>query len=135
MVAIFSTPVFAGQTCDLVTHSALSLADYAESPEDTDSFFYSDPTELTRDGKLTIVGRYFEIELEGFSDVYECAGARHQPCIKKGGDERFIGEARIDMSMSVVVQIDRQVSSDLNPFSRGGVADGRLTIWKILSCR
>ncbi len=135
LIAIFCTPVFAAQTCDLTTHAKLSLADFAEGPEDTEYFFYNDPSELTREGKLTIVGRYFEIEFEDFTDVYECTGARHEPCIRKNGDERFVGEARIDMSMNIVVQIERQVTNDLNVFSRGGVADSDLTLWKILSCR
>ena len=100
----------------------------------TDHFYFSDVDSLTRTGKLTIADRYFEIEFEEFRDVYVCTGARNDPCLRQGGDDRFIGEARIDKAIGVVIQMERQTSGGLNPFSRGGVADGDLTLWKIEGC-
>tara|TARA_R110002124_G_scaffold159183_1_gene326378 strand:+ start:409 stop:873 length:465 start_codon:yes stop_codon:yes gene_type:complete len=124
----------AGETCQIVTHAKLSLADFADGPADTDHFYFSDVDSLTRTGKLTIADRYFEIEFEEFRDVYVCTGARNDPCLRQGGDDRFIGEARIDKAIGVVIQMERQTSGGLNPFSRGGVADGDLTLWKIEGC-
>lgn len=135
VLIVFSGPTFGAETCDLTTHVKLSLADFAAGPEDTSNFFFSDRSELTREGKLTIVGSTFEIEYEEFRDLYECSGDRNQPCVRVGGDERFIGEARIDKAIEVVVQLEKQISEDFNPFSRGGVADSGLKIWKILTCR
>ena len=134
LTGLVGTPSLAGETCQIITHSKLSLADFADSPSDTEHFYFSDEGSLTRSGKLTNADRYFEIEFEEFRDVYACTGSRNDPCILQGGDERFIGEARIDKSVGVVVQIERQVSGGLNPFSRGGVADGGLTVWKIEGC-
>lgn len=134
LTGLVGTPSLAGETCQIVTHAKLSLADFADSPSDTEHFYFSDEGSLTRSGKLTIADRYFEIEFEEFRDVYACTGSRNDPCILQGGDERFIGEARIDKSVGVVVQIERQVSGGLNPFSRGGVADGGLRVWKIEGC-
>ncbi|MEY8142410.1 hypothetical protein [Falsihalocynthiibacter sp. CO-5D18] len=128
-----TSPVFAAETCDLVTHQKMSLVDFAESSADTEHFFFSDNSALTRDGNLTILGDHFEIEDEEFRDVYECTGGRNGPCIRKDGDDAFIGEARIDRSMNVVAQLERHVSGGSNMFSRGGVADGGLRLWKILS--
>lgn len=132
--SLSATTSMAGETCKIVTHAKLSLADFADSPSDTEHFYFSDENDLNRSGKLTIADRYFEIEFEEFRDVYACTGSRNDPCILQNGDERFVGEARIDKSVGVVVQIERQISGSLNPFSRGGVADGGLTIWKIEGC-
>lgn len=134
LIVLSATPSIAGETCQIVTHEKLSLADFGESPSDTEHFYFSDAGSLTRGGKLIIADRYFEIEFEEFRYVYACTGRRNDPCILQGGDERFIGEARIDKSIGVVVQIERQVSGGLNPLSRGGVADAGLTVWKIEGC-
>lgn len=66
--------------------------------------------------------------------IYECAGLRHDPCIGKSDDPRFLDEARIDFAAGVVVEMSAKRTEDTFPFGRGGVADSGLTIWKISSC-
>ena len=128
-------PAVAAEICELVTHPKLSLADFADGPGDTENFYFSDKSELIRNGTLTIIGRHFEVETDGYSMTYECKGRRYEPCVGTNVDERFISEARIDMTIGVVLQLERQISGGFNPFSRGGVADGGLALWKILACR
>ncbi|MBL4749302.1 MAG: hypothetical protein JKX71_01735 [Amylibacter sp.] len=122
----------AAEICNLNGHGKLSLADFEENSDVTDDFYFGDA--LSRDGRLIIVGRNFEIEYEKYNDVYKCEGRRNEACIRINGDKRFIGEARIDKSIGVVVQIERHIGKDIFPFSRGGVADASVTLWKIESC-
>lgn len=131
--AIGVTPSLANETCQIVSHQ-LSLADFSEKSSDMMEFYFSEEASMNRIGKLKISERIFEIEFEEFRDVYVCTERRNDPCLLQDSDDRFIGEARIDKSAGVVVQIERQVSGGFNPFSRGGVADGGITIWKIQDC-
>lgn len=135
LIAALPNAAASETACSLLTHAKLSLADFAESPLDTDAFYFEDASNLVREGTLRISGRTFEVSFEDFYTVYECQGSRNDPCIKYDQDAGFLYEARVDFSMNVVIEIERKTNDDLNVFARGGVADSGFRIWKIVDCK
>lgn len=134
IMLVFPTYANAVEICSLLTHAKLSLADLAENPLDTENFYFEDQKNLVREGRLRISGRTFEVSYEDFRTVYECVGRRNEPCTAQTEDARFLLEARVDFSIGVVIEMARQTSKEFNPFSRGGVADGGLKVWKVIDC-